>query len=149
MKVILKKAVESIGPAGTVKDVAPGFARNHLIPNGLAIEATAANLRWFEKGKEKLAKAAEKLHEEAKVVAEKLGDVKLSFTREVGDNGKLFGSVGRSDVVKSLKASGFAIDKATVKLDAPLKEIGESEVEIRLAPDIGAKVSVTILARKS
>lgn len=149
MKVILKKGVDSIGPAGTVKEVAPGFARNHLIPNGLAVEATPANLRWFEKGKEKLAKSLEKSLEGAKALAAKLGDVKLSYTREVGDNGKLFGSVGRTDIVKSLKASGYTVEKSAVKLDVPIKEIGESEVEIRLAPEIGAKVSVTILARKS
>ncbi len=149
MKVILTKSVESIGPAGTVKEVAPGYARNHLIPNGLATEATPANQRWFEKGKEKLAKAREQGLENSRALAEKLADVKLSFTREVAENGKLFGSVGRADIVKSLKAAGFSVDKAAVKLESSIKEIGESEVEIRLASEIGAKIAVTILARKS
>ncbi|PCI38787.1 MAG: 50S ribosomal protein L9 [Elusimicrobia bacterium] len=149
MKVILKKSVESIGAAGTIKEVTPGYARNHLFPNGLAAEATPANQRWFEKGKEKLAKAREKALEDAKGLAEKLGDVKLSFTREISESGKLFGSVGRADIVKSLKAAGFAVDKTAVKLESSIKEIGESEVEIKLAPEIGAKIAVTILARTS
>ena len=149
MKVILKKNVEEIGPVGTIKDVKPGFARNYLIPNGLAVEASLANRRWFEKGRAKLEKARSRSLEEAKAAAVKIGTVKLSFTREVGENGKLFGSVGRADIAKSLKASGYAVEKSSVKLAEPIKEIGESEVEVRLAPEIGAKVVVTIIARRN
>jgi len=147
MKVILKTDVDNLGRAGEVRDVARGFARNRLIPKGLAVEATPAALRWFEKGKERLAKKQEKALLEAMSTAEKLGSVNLSFSRRVGENEKLFGSVGRSDIVKSLKASGYEIDKSAVQLDSTLKEIGDHEVELRLAPEAVVKIKVSVVAR--
>ncbi|MFH1725106.1 MAG: 50S ribosomal protein L9 [Elusimicrobiota bacterium] len=147
MKVILRSDVTDLGLSGDVKDVARGFARNHLIPRGLAMEATASAIRWFEKGKERREKVREKAIAEAKAACEKLADVKLAFTRKVGQNGKLFGSVGKSDIVKSLKASGFSMDKNAVVMESTIKEIGDSEVEIRFAPDASAKVKVSVVPR--
>ncbi|MFC1679056.1 50S ribosomal protein L9 [Elusimicrobiota bacterium] len=147
MKVILKTDVEKLGRAGDVRDVALGFARNHLIPRGLVTEATPAALRWFEKGKERRERAREKDLDKAKSLAEKLADVSLSFTRRVGDNGKLFGSVGRTDIAKSLKASGYEVDKSAVILESTIKEIGDCEVEIRLAAEAVAKIKVSVAIR--
>ncbi len=147
MKVILRKDVEKLGHTGQVKEVARGYARNFLVPRGLAMEATPEAIVWFEKGNERRAKLREKALAAAKAEVVKLAEVKLSFARPVGENGKLFGSVGKSDIAKSLKASGYTVDKDAVVLAAAIKEVGESEVEVRLAPGASAKVKVSVVAR--
>lgn len=147
MKVILKSEVENLGRAGEIRQVARGFARNYLIPRGLAMEATPSAMAWFEKGKERREKAGAKALAEAKATCQRLASVALSFSRRVGENGKLFGSVGKSDVVKSLKASGYTIDKSAVLLENPIKDVGEHEVEVRLASDASAKIKVSVVPR--
>jgi len=147
MKVILKTDVDNLGRAGEIRDVALGYARNRLFPKGWAVEATPSALRWFEKGKERMEKQQQKALEEAKLTCEKLASVNLSFSRRVGENEKLFGSVGRSDIAKSLKASGHAVEKSAVLLESTLKELGDHEVEIRLAPEATVKIKVSVVAR--
>ena len=147
MKVILKSDVDKLGHAGDVKQVADGYARNFLIPRKLALEATPAALKWSEKGAERRAKRQEKLLSVAQDTAGKLSSVHLSFTRPVGEQGKLFGSVGKSDIAESLKASGFTIDKKTIQLSAAIKEVGDHEIEVKLAHDIAAKIKVSVVAR--
>jgi len=129
MKVILRSAVENLGRAGDIKDVADGYGRNFLLPKRLAIQATPAALREWEKCKDKRVKNVAAQIETAKGLAEKLSSVKLSFTLPASPEGKLFGSVGKSDVLKSLKASGFGLEKGTVVLEAPIKTVGEHEEE--------------------
>ena len=147
MKVILKSDIEKLGRAGDVKDVRRGFARNFLFPRGMAEAATPSAIRWFEKGKEKRESAREKTLSDAKSVAKKLSSVKLSFSRSVSEGGTLFGSVGKSDIVKSLKTSGFNVGKNSIVLEAAFKEIGEFDVEVRLAPDAVTKIKVAIAPR--
>ncbi|MFA5138415.1 MAG: 50S ribosomal protein L9 [Elusimicrobiota bacterium] len=148
MKVILKTDVENLGRAGDVKDVALGFARNYLITRGLAMEATPAAIQWFAKGEERRKKIREKALAAAKGVCEQLASVKLSFSRKVGENGKLFGSVGKSDILKSLKASGHDLDRDAVCLAAPLKEVGDFDVELRLASEASVKIKISVVARQ-
>jgi large subunit ribosomal protein L9 len=148
MKVILKTDVDSLGRAGDVKDVARGFARNYLFARDLAIEATPSAIAWYEKGAERRKKTREKRLVEAKGVCEKVSAVKLSFSRQVGEGDKLFGSVGKSDIQKSLKASGYEIEKDAILLPAPIKEVGDFDVELRLAPDAAAKIKVSVVARR-
>lgn len=147
MKVILRKDVEHLGQAGQVKEVKPGFARNYLFARGLAIEATPALIAWHDKGKERRKALQEKAEAKAQEAAKKISGVALSFSRPVGEQGKLFGSVGKSDVVKSLKASGFTVEKEQVRLESPIKEPGDYEVEIRLTQASSAKVKVTVVPR--
>jgi large subunit ribosomal protein L9 len=148
MKVILKTDVETLGRAGDVKDVARGYARNYLIARGLAMEATPAAIHWFAKGEERRKKIREKALAAATGVCERLSSIKLSFSRKVGENGKLFGSVGKSDILKSLKASGHEIDRDAVCLAAPLKEVGDFDVELRLAPGASVKIKISVVARQ-
>jgi large subunit ribosomal protein L9 len=147
MKVILKSDVEKLGNVGDIKNVALGFARNYLIARGLATEATPAAIAWFEKGKERREKARAKILDTAKETIKKLAEVTLKFDRKVGDGGKLFGSVGKSDIVKGLKKSGYDVEKTSVIMDAALKELGEFDVEIRLATDVSAKIKVSVIAQ--
>ncbi|MFA6004563.1 MAG: 50S ribosomal protein L9 [Elusimicrobiota bacterium] len=148
MKVILRSTVDNLGRAGDIKDVSDGFGRNFLLPNHLAIRATAAAIREWEKCKDKRAKTVSAEISVAKTLAEKLSGVKLSFTMPASPEGKLFGSVGKTDILKSLKASGFEVDKTTLRLEAPIKAVGEHEVELRLQPEVSAKVKVAVVARE-
>ena len=148
MKVILKTDVESVGRAGDVKDVARGFARNYLLARNLAMEATPSAIRWYEQGAERRKKMGDKRLAEAKVLCGKVSAVNLSFSRQVGEGDKLFGSVGKSDIQKSLKASGYDIDKDAIQLPAPIKDVGDFDVELRLAPDAVAKIKVSVVARR-
>ena len=147
MKVILKSDIEKLGHVGDVKSVRLGYARNYLIARGLATEATPAAILWFEKGKERREKARQKGLDDARAMCGKLAAVTLTFDRKAGEAGKLFGSVGKSDIASSLKSSGYDVDKGSILLDAALKEVGESEVEVRLAPDVSAKIKISITAR--
>ena len=148
MKVILKSNVDHLGRAGDVKDVATGYARNFLLPRKLAETATASALKYWEKGKEKRAKLVAAEVKVAKELADKLGSVNLTFSMPASEEGKLFGSVGKTDVLKSLKAGGYEVPKNSVRLENALKTIGEHEVELRLAPEVSAKIKVTVSARE-
>ncbi len=148
MKVILRSDVENLGRAGEIKEAASGFARNYLIPRRLAVEATASALRWWEKGQERRAKLADERLAQARELAQKLGGVSLSFSRPAGSEGKLFGSIGKSDILKSLKACGYAVDKQAVLLESAIKQTGEHEVELRLLPQVTTRIKVTVVARE-
>jgi large subunit ribosomal protein L9 len=148
MKVILKSTVDHLGRAGDVKDVADGYARNFLLPRKLAEAATPAALKYWEKGKEKRAAVVAAEVEVAKALAGKLAGVNLTFSMPASEEGKLFGSVGKTDVLKSLKVAGYDVPKNSVRLETALKTTGEHEVELRLAPEVAAKVKVTVSARE-
>ena len=148
MKVILKSNVDHLGRAGEVKEVAIGYARNFLLPRKLAEPATASALKYWEKGKEKRAAVVSAEVKTAKELSEKLSGVNLTFSMPASEEGKLFGSVGKTDVLKSLKAAGYDVPKNSVRLETALKTTGEHEVELRLAPEVSAKVKVTVSARE-
>jgi large subunit ribosomal protein L9 len=148
MKVILKSSVDHLGRAGEVKDVALGYARNFLLPRKLAEPATESALKYWEKGKAKRAALVGEEIKLAKELAEKLTGVNLTFTMPASEEGKLFGSVGKTDVIKSLKAAGFEVPKNSVRLENAIKTTGEHEVEFRLQPEVSAKVKVTVSARE-
>lgn len=147
MKVILRSDVDNLGRAGDIKQVAAGYARNFLIPRGMAQPATPSAIKWFEKGAERRQKLRDKKVSQAQEASGKLAGVHLSFTRPVGEQGKLFGSVGKSDIAESLKASGFTIDKKDIILPAAIKEVGDREVEVKLAPEVVGKIKVSVVAR--
>lgn len=148
MKVILRSDVEKVGRAGDIKEVSPGFGRNFLIPKRLAVSATPAAIAWWEKGKDRRAKQAAGKVSEAQALAAKLAGVALSFSRSAGAEGKIFGSVGKSDILKSLKSIGYSVDKEAVRLEASIKNTGEHEVELRLAPEVSAKIKISVVPRE-
>ena len=147
MKVILLQDVKGSGKAGDVVKVSDGYARNMLLPKGLAKEATEGNIRSLEKQK---AIAAEKLEEQkaaAKEMAAKLEKITLKIESKGGDSGKLFGSITSKDSAEALeKQEGMKIDKKKIEMKTPIKQAGETEVTLKLFTEISAqlKVSVTI-----
>ena len=149
MEVILKKDVKGTGKEGQIVKVSDGFARNKLIPGGLAVEATPANKKAFEREK---ARAAEKLAQEraeAEKFAAKLRGKGVVVRTKVGDNGKLFGSITSMDIAEAIKEqTGEELDRRKIILDKPIKETGTTDVEIKVFQDITAKVKVRIEGNK-
>jgi len=147
MRVILLEDVVGTGNAGEVVEVKSGFARNKLIPSGVAIEANTTNMKTLEHRRAKIAakKTADK--EMAQSLADQLDGKQVEFTAKAGDAGKLFGSVTAHDIAVAVtEAFGFEIDRRKLLLDSPLKETGMHDVKYRIYPEVEATIKVNILA---
>ena len=146
MEVILRDDVKSLGKAGELVRVKPGYARNFLLPQGLAYEATEGNKKRIvaETRARAVRLAAEK--DSATAAATRLGSVTLTFTRKSGEEGRLFGSITGHDVADALAAQGHAVDKRKVELTHPIKALGDHTVTVRLHPEVHAEVRVTVIA---
>lgn len=147
MNVILNKDVKGTGKAGEIVKVNDGYARNMLIPRGFAIEATTANIRSLEKQK---TIAAEKRAEEkanAQAQAEKIGKISVTIKTKAGDGGKIFGSITSKDIAEALKAQqGIEVDKKKIQLASPLKQTGETSVDIKLYSEVNAQLKIIVEA---
>ncbi len=144
MKVILNQDIASLGKKGDLKDVAPGYARNHLLPRGLAVEATPQKLKEWQQQKDKF-EAENRLHEEqARKKAEKLSRQTILFKMPAGEGGRLFGSVTPADIAAKLKEAGFEIDKKRVELTDPIKAIGNFKAFVRLHPGVKAEFDILV-----
>ncbi|MBP3896822.1 MAG: 50S ribosomal protein L9 [Mogibacterium sp.] len=149
MEVILKKDVKGTGKEGDVVKVSDGFARNKLIPGGLAVEATEANKRAIAREKAKAAEKYAQDKEAAEQLAAKLTAAPVIVKTKVGDNGKLFGSITSMDIAQAVSEQlGTEVDKKKIVLDKPIKEVGETEVTVKLFQDVAAKVKVVIEGAK-
>lgn len=144
MKVILTKDMENLGKAGAMVEVKPGYGRNYLLPRQLAMPATAKNVRQLDHAKAGILSRAAKHKSNMDAQAKKLSQIELKFTRKVGEQKKLFGSVTSKDVHEQLASQGYEIDRRQIHLPEPLKELGTHEVEVRLHSDVAAKIKVTI-----
>ena len=149
MEVILKKDVKGTGKEGDVVKVSDGFARNKLIPGGLAVEATEANKRAIAREKAEAAEKYAQDKEAAEQLAAKLTAAPVIVKTKVGDNGKLFGSITSMDIAQAVSEQlGTEVDKKKIVLDKPIKEVGETEVTVKLFQDVAAKVKVVIEGAK-
>lgn len=144
IQIILQEDVEKLGNRGDVVAVAPGYARNFLLPRKLAIEATPGNMKALEKIRTSLAKKTATELDAAKKQAELLTGVSLKFARKTGENDQMFGSVTSADIAEALEAQGFKVDKRQVQLAEPIKIIGERSVTIKVFRDITAAVNVQV-----
>ncbi len=145
MDVILRQDVDNVGNAGELVTVKDGFARNFLLPRGLAYPATDANRRRLEaeraqKGKKHAAEVAA-----SRDVASRLEAVSLTFTMKAGEVDKLFGSVTANDIADKLKAEGFGVDKKAVELEEPLKALGVYKVPVRLHAEVKPEVRIWVV----
>jgi large subunit ribosomal protein L9 len=146
MKVILRQHVESLGKAGDLIKVADGYAKNFLIPKGLATEANTKNIKAFENEKQRIMQQAAKVRQQAEETAEKLSRVVCTLTRRVGEQEKLFGSVSSKDVEEALAAQGLEIDRKAILLEEPIKSLGEFPVRIKLGGGLSAEIKVIVVA---
>ena len=146
MQVILKENIETLGHIGDIVKVAPGYARNYLLPKGLAVEATAKNAKALDHVKRQMAYRKDKALESAKHLAAKLAATSIELLHKAGDEGKLFGSVTNMDIAVSLKEKGFEIDRKAIVLPEPIKQLGEFEVAIKIHPEVAATIKVTVSA---
>ncbi len=144
MQVILQEDVEKLGTRGEVVEVAPGFARNFLLPRKLALEASSANLKRLEKIRVTLAKRTATEKSAAEQQADLLNGVTVKLTRKAGENDQLFGSVTAADLAEGLAKQGFQIDKRRIVLDEPIKILGESLVTVRLVHGVAAQFKVIV-----
>lgn len=146
MKVILQENLDNLGQIGDIVKVAPGYARNYLLPKGFAIEATEKNAKALEHAKRQLAYKKNKALEAAKNLAAKLEAVAVALTHQAGEEGKLFGSVTNMEIAAFLKAQGFEIDRRTIVLAEPIKQVGEYSVPVKIHPEVSATIKVTVSA---
>ncbi|AGP32792.1 50S ribosomal protein L9 [Sorangium cellulosum] len=144
--VVLTEDLHNVGKSGELVKVRPGFARNYLIPRGLAVGATAENVSRIEHEKRVAESRAAKTRSEAEQLAAKLNQVKLTITRPVGEGDKLYGSVTARDIEEALAAQGFSVDRRRIESDT-IKTLGAHTVTLRLAPSITASVEVTVAAK--
>lgn len=145
MQLILRADVENLGRLGEVVTVKPGYGRNYLVPQGLAMPATQSNLKVFEQQRKKLQARMDSVRAAAQDVADKLAALSLSIEVRVGENDKLYGSVTSAQIADLLAASGVEIDRKKIVLDEPIRALGTYEVEVKLHHDVRGKVALSVV----
>ena len=145
IEVILREDVQSLGKAGSLVRVRPGYARNFLLPRGLAYEATEGNKKRI--AAETKARDVRTAHEKsaAQSAADRLSNVTVTIAAKAGEGDRLFGSVTAQDIADALERAGHPIDKRKLELSHPIKQIGEHNVSVRLHPEVQAAVRVTVV----
>lgn len=150
MNVILLENNRNLGTIGKQVSVKPGYARNYLIPKGKAVLATPANIEKFEARRAELEKAAAKTLAEAKTRAEKLATLTITIQTKVGDDGKLFGSIGTKDIAKAVTEKGVELSKHEILLpEGPLRHAGEHEINLQLHNEINAMIKVVVVSEEA
>ena len=149
MKVILRSDVENLGSLGDLVDVKPGYGRNYLLPQGLAMAATVSNLKVFELERKKLQTKVEGLRSEAAQIAQRLAAATVRISMRVGENDKLYGSVTTPLIAEALEAQGIVIDRRRILLDSPIRSVGEHTVRVRLHADVVADLAVSIVPERA
>jgi large subunit ribosomal protein L9 len=145
MQIILTKDVDTLGRAGDLLRVKPGYGRNYLLPRGLALLATAANIRQLEHHRREIAAQQAKVRAEHEANAAKLKEAVVSIPRKIGAEDKLFGSVSTKDIAAALAAQNVAIDRKLIKLSEPIKTVGEHDVEVRFSPEVSVTIKVQVI----
>jgi large subunit ribosomal protein L9 len=144
MKVILQENMENLGHIGDVVKVAPGYARNYLIPKGFAMVANERNTKALEHAKRQLEYKKNKMIELAKGIAAKIEGLVLNLVHQAGEEGKLFGSVTNMELAEQLKSHGFEIDRKKIALADPIKQVGEYTVPVKIHPEVTATLKVIV-----
>ena len=148
VEVLLADSVESLGQAGEIVRVKPGYARNYLLPQGLATVATEANKKQVKKHKERLAAAEVDRVKQLRARAEAISKYSVTLEALANDEGHLYGSILAADIAKALQAAGHDIDADHLKLDGPLKEAGMYTIKVELHPQVKSDVKVWVIPTK-
>ena len=146
MKVILRADVENLGILGDVVTVKPGYGRNYLLPQGLAMLATEANMHTFELERKKLQARMDAQRAEARSLAEKIEALNIVIPMHVGENDKLYGSVTTTMIGDAILAQGVEVYRRRILLDAPIRALGDFEVRVRLHADVVANLQVKVIS---
>ena len=145
MKIILRQDMDALGLEGDITNVADGYARNYLIPKGIALEANQQNIKLIEMQHKKIDGRRIKAQEQAEKVKEQLADVVVTIPQKVGEEEKLYGSVTTMDIAASLEKQGIILDRRKIGLDKPIKTLGEFEVKVKLRPEVTGLIKVTVV----
>jgi large subunit ribosomal protein L9 len=145
MQVILKERLEHLGNAGDVVTVKPGYARNYLVPKGLAYEANDANLKRIAREREVAARQEAEAVAAARESAKAIEGLSVTFTARAGEEGKLFGSITSSDIAEKLAEQGVEIDRRQIQLDEPIKALGVFTVPVRLHSEVRPELKVWVV----
>ncbi len=145
MQVILKERLENLGHVGDIVTVKPGYARNYLIPQGLAYAATPGNLKRIEREKAQIEKKSAADLSAARERAAVIETTSVTFSARAGEEGKLFGSITAADIAEKLAEQGIEIDRKQIMLDEPLKALGVFEVAIKLHADVRPEIKVWVI----
>jgi len=149
MEVILKETIPSLGKAGDMVKVANGYARNFLLPKGKAIFAEKKNISQLEHQQASILAKAAKEYDEFDALATKLGELEISIPVRVGEKDRLYGSVTNLDIANAIESQGYSIDRKKIRMDEPIKALGEFEVPVKLSPDVRATVKVNVVSQES
>ena len=147
LQVVLQSNVDKVGESGELVKVRPGFARNFLIPRGLAVPATTAAVNRIAHERAVAVAKAEKTKKEMQGVAEKINALKLTLSRSVGEDDKLFGSVTAKEIENEAKKAGVEIDRKKMQLAEPLKALGAVEIPVKLMPGVTATLKVEVVKK--
>ena len=145
MEVILRQAVDNLGHPGDVVTVSPGYARNYLLPRGIAYAATEGNKKRISQEKARLEAAENERRGAAEELAKRVEEVSITFSARVGEEGKLFGSVTAADIAQQLEAQGLTIEKRQIDLHEPIKALGVYRVPVRLHADVRPEIKVWVI----
>jgi large subunit ribosomal protein L9 len=145
MKVILKEDVPKLGTMGETVQVAPGYGRNYLIPQGKAVLATSKNLKELEHQRQLILRKAELIRKDAESFAEKFRGLTITLARKVVEEDKIYGSVSISDIAQALEEAGVEIERKLIKLDEPIKNLGEFQVPVKVHADVTAELTVQVV----
>jgi large subunit ribosomal protein L9 len=148
VKLILKESVAGLGRAGDVVEVKPGFAKNFLVPEGKAVQASAAKIREIEHLKRQIADKLAKELADVRQAKQALEALQLEVKAKAGEEGKLFGSVTAAQVAELLAAHGMEIDRRKIDLSEPIKELGDHTVSVRLHSEVAATVRLKVSAEE-
>ncbi len=148
MKVILMGDVRHTGRRGEVVEVKRGYARNYLVPQGRALEATPGNLKYFEQQKQKIEIKHEKERDTAAARAAEISAVGIEIPKRVGESGTLYGSVTAGEIAKALEAKGITVDKRRIDLGGGIKSVGEHLVRIELHTEVAAEIKVEVVPER-
>jgi large subunit ribosomal protein L9 len=146
MNIILTENVEGLGRIGDLVKVKPGYARNFLVPRGLAVEANPRNVRELEHQKRQMERKLQKVTQAAEVLKGQIEKVSCVFPHRASEEGKLFGSVTSQDIAAKLAESGIEIDRKKIQLEEPIKTLGEHEVSVKLQAGVAATIKVSVVA---
>jgi large subunit ribosomal protein L9 len=145
MKVVLKQDVEGLGQSGEIVDVAGGYARNYLLPKGMALTATPANLKVIEGQRKRLEARRVRERSEMEVLAQKITATPLELAHRAGDTDTIYGAVTAAEIAYALEEQGIEIDHRRIRMDKPLKTLGSYTIPVRLHPEVTAHVTVTVV----